>query len=113
METKKENMSDVINSVTATTVSVKMNSATFNYDQSSLGSDDSGICCSLLGLGPGDKLHSAQSTENLEEGDSYSVSNFDESKSVESDEINCLLDPPSTVGIVECSEGFSDRFISK
>ena len=113
METQKENLSAVMNSATATAVSVKMSSGTFNYDQSSLGSDDSGICCSSLGLGPGEKLHSTQSTENLVEGDAYSVSNFDESKSIESDETNGLSELSSTVGIVEFSKGFSDRLLSK
>lgn len=53
-----------------------------NFDQSSLGSDDSGICCSS---GDREKLRLARSVEYLEDDDA--MMQFDESKSLESDEM--------------------------
>lgn len=53
-----------------------------NFDQSSLGSDDSGICCSTSGR---DKLRLTRSAEYLEDDDA--MMQFDESKSLESDEM--------------------------
>ena len=53
-----------------------------NFDQSSLGSDDSGICCSTSER---DKLRLTRSAEYLEDDDA--MMQFDESKSLESDEM--------------------------
>ncbi|XP_046630632.1 phosphatidylinositol 4-kinase beta-like [Daphnia pulicaria] len=68
----------------AAEVPITTASSSPNFDQSSLGSDDSGICCSASGRG--DKLRLTRSSaEYLEDDDA--MMQFDESKSLESDEM--------------------------
>lgn len=62
-----------------------------NFDQSSLGSDDSGICCSASG---GEKLRLTRSAEYLEDDDA--MMQFDESKSLESEEMEFAPETPVT-----------------
>lgn len=68
--------------VLVTGVSITTSSSSPNFDQSSLGSDDSGICCSS---GERDKLRLTRSADYLEDDDA--MMQFDESKSLESDEM--------------------------
>ena len=68
------------NSVTITTASSTPNFG--NFDQSSLGSDDSGICCSSAS---GNQLRLARSTEYFEDDDV--MMQFEECKSLESEEM--------------------------
>ena len=69
--------------VTTGGVSITTSTSSPNFDQSSLGSDDSGICCSSGGRE--NKLRLTRSAEYLEDDDG--MMQFDESKSLESDEM--------------------------
>lgn len=68
----------------AAEVPITTASSSPNFDQSSLGSDDSGICCSASGRG--DKLRLTRSSAEYLEDDDVMMQ-FDESKSLESDEM--------------------------
>ncbi len=78
-------------SVLVAEVPITTASSSPNFDQSSLGSDDSGICCSTSGR---DKLRLTRSAEYLEDEDA--MMQFDESKSLESDEMEFTPETSAT-----------------
>lgn len=111
---KSDSITDCItavrSSVTITTASSTPNFG--NFDQSSLGSDDSGICCSLVS---GNQLRLARSTEYFEDDDV--MMQFEECKSLESEEMEpSSVDQASELRSVESNEVTgsalsSDRYV--
>lgn len=84
-------------------VSITTSSSSPNFDQSSLGSDDSGICCSA---GGSEKLRLTRSAEYLEDDDV--MMQFDESKSLESEEMEFTPVTCHPQGDVSCDSQTSD-----
>lgn len=74
-----------VSSLISDSLSMVAASSTTNFDQSSLGSDDSGICCPS-NLAVSDRLRLMRRGDYLEDDDG--VVPFDESKSIESDEVD-------------------------
>ena len=97
------------NSITITTAS-----STPNFDQSSLGSDDSGICCSSTS---GNQLRLARSSEYFEDDDV--MMQFEESKSLEEEMEPSTVDTHHPISkfssVQDCVETVStvcnDRYI--